>query len=148
MEEELEMERGLPVVLRRRYRWVSPATEKKIEEAWGPRGRRQICRICHEERLSHRSLRLYVNAHFLLNFCPCGYHNVYPYPVIVHKMNCFARENRVVVPSRHQAGSPEGSNTGCSDVWVPDPTAFFPPEIPDGLDGSYLCSDPERNGSN
>jgi len=35
MEEEPTMEQGLPVVLRRRHRWVSQATERRIEEAWG-----------------------------------------------------------------------------------------------------------------
>jgi len=93
---EEETERGLPVVLRQRHRWVSPVTERKIEEAWGPKGRRQVCQVCQEERLSHRSLRLHVNAHFLLNFCLCGYHDVYPYPVTVHRMNCFPGENPVV----------------------------------------------------
>jgi len=93
MEEEPEMERGLPVVLRRQHRWVSPAMEKKIEETWGPRGRQQISQ---EERPSHRSLRLHVNAHFLLHFCPCGFYDVYPYPVIVYKMNLFAGEGHVV----------------------------------------------------
>jgi len=38
MDDEPEMDRGLPVVLRQRHRWKSPATEKKIEGAWGPRG--------------------------------------------------------------------------------------------------------------
>jgi len=95
-EEEPEMERELPAILHRRHRWVSPATEKRIETAWGPKGRRQVCQVCQEEHLSHRSLKLHVNTHFLLNFCPCGYHNVYPYPITVHKMNCFAGENHVV----------------------------------------------------
>jgi len=40
--------------------------------------------------------RLHVDAHFLLHFCPCGFHDVYPYPVIVHKMDCFAGEGHVV----------------------------------------------------
>jgi len=96
MEEEPETEWGLPVVLRRRHRWVSQATARKIEEAWGPKGPRQTCQVCQEERPSHRSLRMHVNAHFLLHFYPCGFHDVYPYPVIVHKMNCFAGEGHVV----------------------------------------------------
>jgi len=37
-----------------------------------------------------------VNAHFLQNFCLCGFHDVYPYPVIVHRLNCFDGENHVV----------------------------------------------------
>jgi len=84
------------VVLRRRHRWVSRATERKLEEAWEPKGPRQTCHVCQEERPSHRSLRLHVDAHFMLHFCPCRFHDVYPYPVIVHKMNCFAGEGHVV----------------------------------------------------
>ena len=84
------------MVLRQRHRWVSRATEQKIKEAWGPKRPRQTCQVCQEERPSHRSLRLHVDAHFLLHFCPCGFHDVYPYPVIVHKMNCFAGEGHVV----------------------------------------------------
>jgi len=83
-------------VLRRRHRWVSRAMERKIEATWGPRGSHQTCQVCQEERPSHRSLRLHVDAHFLLHFCPCGFHDVYPYPVIVHKMNYFAGEGHVV----------------------------------------------------
>jgi len=94
------MDCGLPVVLRQRHRWVSPATEKKIEEAWGPRGLRQICQVCREESPSHRALRLHVDAHFLLHFCPCGFHDVSPYPVIVHKMDCFTGEGHVVDKDR------------------------------------------------
>jgi len=90
------MDRGLPVVLRQRHRRVSPATEKKIEEAWGPRGPRQICQVCRERCHSHRALWLHVDAHFLLHFCRCGFHDVFPYPVIVHKMDCFAGEGHVV----------------------------------------------------
>jgi len=37
MDDEPEMDRGLPAVRRERDRWVSPATEKKIEKAWGPK---------------------------------------------------------------------------------------------------------------
>jgi len=96
MDDGLEMDRRLPAVLRQRDRWVSPATEKRIEEAWGPRGRRQVCQVCHIRCPSHRALRLHVDAHFLLHFCPCGFHDVFPYLVTVHKMNCFAGENHVV----------------------------------------------------
>jgi len=96
MDDEPEMDRGLPMVLRQRLRWVSRATEQRIEEAWGPRGPRQICQVCREECPSHRALRLHVDAHFLLHFCPCGFHDVFPYPVIVHKMDCFAGEGHVV----------------------------------------------------
>jgi len=90
------MDNGLPVVLCRRHRWVSRQMDQQIEEAWGPRGPQQICQVCYEELPSHRSLRLHVNAHFLLHFCPCGFHDVNPYPVVVHKMNCFAGEGHVV----------------------------------------------------
>jgi len=96
MEEELEMDRGLPVVLRRRHKWVSRATERKIKEAWGPSGPRQTCQVCQKECPSHCSLRLHVDAHFLLHFYPCGFHDIYPYPVIVHKMDCFAGEDHVM----------------------------------------------------
>lgn len=96
MKEESETEKGLPVIPHRRLRWVSPALERKIEKAWGPKERHQICQVCQEECPSHRSLQLHVNAHFLLHFCPCGFHDVYPYPVIVHKMNCFTGEGHVV----------------------------------------------------
>jgi len=96
MEEEPETERGLPVVLRRRHKWVSQATERKIKEACGPSGLHQTCQVCQEECPSHRSLRLHVDAHFLLHFCLCGFHDVYFYPVIVHKMNYFAGEGHVV----------------------------------------------------
>jgi len=96
MDDGQEMDRRLPVVLCHRHRWVSPATEKRIEEAWGPRGPRQICQVCRQERPSHRALRLHVDAHFLLHFCPCGFHDVFPYPVIVHKMDCFAGEGHVI----------------------------------------------------
>jgi len=74
MNDGLETDHGLPVVLRQRHRWVSPAAEKKIEEA----------------------LRLHVDAHFLLHFCPCEFHDVFPYLVIVNKMDCFAGEGHVV----------------------------------------------------
>jgi len=90
------MENGIPVVLRRRHRWVSPTTERRIEEAWGPSGPHRTCQVCFEECPSHRSLRLHVDAHFLLHFCPCGFHDVYPYPVTVHKLSCFAGENHTV----------------------------------------------------
>jgi len=95
-DDEPEIDRWLPVVLRQRHRRVSRATEQRIEEAWGPRGPRQICQVCQEKRPSHRALRLHVVAHFLLHFCPCGFHDVFPYPVIVHKMDCFAGEGHVV----------------------------------------------------
>jgi len=96
MDDGPEMNRGLPAVLRQRDRWVSPATEKRIEEAWGPRGSCQICQVCQMRCFSHRALRLHVDTHFLLYFCPCGFHDVFPYPVTQHKMDCFAEENHVV----------------------------------------------------
>jgi len=96
MDDKPEMNRGLPVALRQRHRWVSRATEQRIEEAWGPTGPGQICQVCQEERSSHRALRLHVDAHFLLHFCLCGFQDVFPYPVIVHKMDCFAREGHLV----------------------------------------------------
>jgi len=110
MEEEPESERGLLVILRRRHRWVLRAMERKIEEAWGPKGPRQSCQVCQEERPSHRSLQLHVNAHFLLHFCPCGFHVVYLYPVIVHKMNCFVGEGHVVDEKHisHNTWTPSG----------------------------------------
>jgi len=90
-----ETDHGLPAVLRR-HRWVSQRTDGLIEDAWGPRGPQRVCRICHEELPSHNALRLHVNAHFLLHFCPCGFHDVYPYPVTLHKLDCFAGESHVV----------------------------------------------------
>jgi len=96
MDDGPEMDRGLPAVLRQRDRWVSPMTEKKIEEAWGPRGSRHICQVCQKKCFSHRALRLHVDAHFLLYFCPYGFHDVFPYPVTLHKMDCFAGENHIV----------------------------------------------------
>jgi len=45
---------------------------------------------------SHRALQLQVDAKFLLHFCPCGFHDVFPDPVIIHKMDCFPGENHVV----------------------------------------------------
>jgi len=45
---------------------------------------------------SHCALRLHVDAHFPLYFCPCGFHDVFLYPVTLHKMDCFAGENHVV----------------------------------------------------
>jgi len=122
------MDRGLPAVLRQRHRWVSPTTEKKIEEVWGPKGPRQICGVCHIRCPSHHALRLHVDAHFLLHFCPCGFHDVFPYPVTVHKMSCFAGENHVVdidcFPStcgrhtaRHQEGyHPSGTRRRVHDI--------------------------------
>jgi len=71
-------------------------TEKKIEEAWGPRGPYHICQACQMKCFSHRALQLHVDAHFLLYFCPCGFHDVFPYPVTMHKMDCFPGENHVV----------------------------------------------------
>jgi len=68
-------------------------TEKKIEQAWGPRGSHHICQ---EKCFSHRALRLHVDAHFLLYFCPCGFHDVFPHPVTLHKMNCFVGVNYIV----------------------------------------------------
>jgi len=78
----MEEKGRLPASLRRR-RWVSPATERKIEAAWGPHGSTR-CLVCQEDCPSIRSLRMHVNAHYLLVFCPCGQHDVYPYPVSVH----------------------------------------------------------------
>jgi len=69
--------------LRHRWRWVSPAMERKIEAARGPQGSTWNL-VCHKDCRFLRSLRLHVNAHFLLVFCPCGYHGVYPYPVTTH----------------------------------------------------------------
>jgi len=96
MDDGPDMDRGQPAVLRQQSRWVSPETETKIEEAWGPRGPHQVCQVCQMKCPSHRALRLHVDAHFLLQFCPCGFHDVFPYPVTLHRMNCFAGENYVV----------------------------------------------------
>jgi len=96
MDDGPKMNNGLPVVLRRRHRWVSRQTERQIEEAWGPSGPQRTCQVCYEELPSHQALRLHVNAHFLLHFCPCGFHDVYPYPVIAHRVDCFAGEGHVV----------------------------------------------------
>jgi len=90
-----KMDRGLPAVLRQRDRWVSPMTEK-IEEAWGPRGSHHICQVCQKKCFSHRALRLHVEAHSFLYFCLCGFHDVFPYPVTLHKMDCFVRVNYIV----------------------------------------------------
>jgi len=84
MDDGPEMDRGLPAVLRQRDRWVSPATERRIEEAWGPRGPRQICQVCQIGCPLHRALRLHVDTHFLLHFCPCGFHDVFSYPMKCH----------------------------------------------------------------
>jgi len=96
MDDEPEMDRGLPAVLCQRDRWVSSTTEKKIEEAWGPKGPCHICQVCQMKCFSHRALQVHVDAHFILHFCPCGFHDVFPYPVTVHKMNCFPGENHIV----------------------------------------------------
>jgi len=41
--------------------------------------------VCQE-----KCLRMHVEAHYLVNFCPCGEHDVYPYPVCAHMMGgCF-----------------------------------------------------------
>jgi len=96
MDDKPEVEGRLPVVLRQRRRWVSWATERQIEEAWGPAGSRLICQVCQVEFPSHRALRLHVDAHFLLHFCPCGFHNIYPNPVEVHNTDCFAGEDHIV----------------------------------------------------
>ena len=93
MDDGPEVDRGMPVVLHQRHRWVSPMTEKKIEEARGPR---QICGVCHMRCPAYRALRLQVDARFLLHFCPCGFHDVFPYPVLVHKLDCFAGEVHTV----------------------------------------------------
>jgi len=84
-------------------RGAPPMTQMGVadngEKDWGSlgtQGPRQICGVCHEERPSHRALRLHVDAHFLLDFCPCGFHDVFPYPVLLHKMDCFAGEGHVV----------------------------------------------------
>jgi len=96
MDDEPEVDRGLPAALHQQDRWVSSTTEGKIEEAWGPKGPYHICQVCQTKCFSHRALRLHVNAHFLFHFCPCGFHVVFPYPVTVHKMNYFPGENHVV----------------------------------------------------
>jgi len=96
MDDGPEMENGLPVVLRRRHRWVSRQTERQIEEAWGPRGSQRTCQVCQEKLPSHQALQLHVNAHFLLHFCPSGFHDVYPYPIVAHMMDCFTGEGHVV----------------------------------------------------
>jgi len=87
---------GLPAVLHRRHRWVSRQTQRQIEAAWRPRRSQRTCHVCYEELLSHQALRLHVNAHFLLNFCPCGFHDVYPYPVVAHMIDCFKGEGHIV----------------------------------------------------
>jgi len=61
-----------------------------------PGGPRQICGVCHMRCPAYRALRLQVDARFLLRFCPCGFHNVFPYPVLVHKLDCFAGEVHTV----------------------------------------------------
>jgi len=91
-----ETEHVLPTVLRRRRKWVSQRTDERIENAWGPEKQDRVCQVCLEVLPSHRTLRLHVNAHFLLHFCPCGYHDVSPYPVTLHRLDCFAGENHVV----------------------------------------------------
>jgi len=68
-------------------------TEKKIEEAWGPRG---SSHFYQKKCFSHRALRLLVDANFLLYFCPCGFQDVFPYLVTLHKMDCFAGETHIV----------------------------------------------------
>jgi len=72
------------------------ATERQIEKAWGPAGPSLICQVCQAECPSHRALRLHVDAHFLLHFCPCGFHDIYPYPVEVHKTDCFEGEDHII----------------------------------------------------
>jgi len=67
-----------------------------MRKPWGPSGPQRTCHVCYEELYSHQALRLHVNAHFLLHFCPCGFHDVYPYPVVAHMMDCFAGEGYVV----------------------------------------------------
>jgi len=96
MDDGPEVDNGLPVVLQRRYRWVSRQTKREIEEAWGPSGPQRTCQVCYEELPSHQALRLYVNAHFLLHFCPYGFHDVYPYPVVAHGKDCYAGKGNVV----------------------------------------------------
>ena len=96
MDDEPELDRGLPAALRRQQRWVSSTTDNKIEAAWGPRGPPHVCQVCQTQCLSHRALRLHVNTHFILHFCPCGFHDVFPYPVTVHKMDCFHGEYHIV----------------------------------------------------
>jgi len=96
MDDRPEMDRGLPAVLCQRDRWVSPIKEKKIEETWGPRGFSHICQVCQKKCFSHRALRLHVDAHILLYFCPYGFHDVFPYLLTLHKMDCFAGENHIV----------------------------------------------------
>jgi len=90
------MDRGLPAALRQQDRWVSSTTEGKIEAAWGPKGPHHICQVFQTKCLWHRALWLHVNTHFLLFFCPCGFHDVFPYPVTVHKKNCFPGKYHVV----------------------------------------------------
>jgi len=96
MEDKSEMANRLPAVLRRRHRWVSQQTEGQIEEAWGPRGSQRTCHVYYEELPSHQALRLHVNAHSLLHFCPCVFHDVYPYPVVAHMMDCFTGKGYLV----------------------------------------------------
>jgi len=96
MDDGPKMDNRLPVVLRRRRRWVSRQTERQIEEAWRPSGPQRTCQVCYEKLPSHQALRLHLNAHFLLHFCSCGFHDVYPYPVVAHMMDCFADEGYVV----------------------------------------------------
>jgi len=98
MDDGPEMDRGLPAVLRQQDRWVSPMREKKIEEAWGPRGPSHICQVCQKKCFSHRALQLHVDTHFLLYFCPCGFHDVFPYPVTLHKMDCFPKFLNTIWP--------------------------------------------------
>jgi len=93
MNDEPEVNHRLPAVLRQRHRLVLPATEQRIEEAWRSRGPRQICQVCQIGCPSHCALRLHVDAYFLLHF---EFHDVFPYPVTLHKMDCYAGESHIV----------------------------------------------------
>jgi len=132
MDDRSEMDLGMPAVLRQRHRWVSPATEKKIEKAWGPREPRQICQVCWIRCPSHHALQLHVDAHFLLHFCPCGFHDFFAYPVILHKMDCFAGESHVVDKDcfSHTARHQEGHHPSGTRRRVPDAAPHRPPMIP------------------
>jgi len=145
MDDEPEMDNGLPVVLRRRHRWVSRQTEWQIEKAWGPSGPQQTCQVCYEELPSHQGLRLHVNAHFLLHFCLCRFHDVYPYPVVAHRMGCFAGEGHVVDADNYtqylEAIKPmikKAFDLGCIILRVLYTTNSRPPEVSNGKE--HCCN--------
>ncbi|KAF6032884.1 hypothetical protein EB796_008814 [Bugula neritina] len=59
----------LPELLHRRWHWVKPATDHKMQAAWGSKNN-TVCQLCRETITSTRELKRHVDKHYTMIFCP------------------------------------------------------------------------------